>query len=83
MTTRIHRYYTLARATSVPMVCGLIEYTVVCFSLRTDIACLWAADLAEHPEADQAGHDQVDGNEVIEKARKNQDENPRDNRYEG
>jgi hypothetical protein len=34
--------------------------------------------LAEHPEADQASHNQVDGNEVIEKTRKYEDEDPHD-----
>ena len=46
------------------------------------MARLGAADVAECPEADQPGHDQVDGDEVIEKARKNQDENPYDNRQD-
>jgi hypothetical protein len=34
--------------------------------------------LAEHPEADQASHDQVNGNEVIEKTRKYEDEDSHD-----
>ena len=35
--------------------------------------------LAEHPEAKQASHDQVNGDEVIEKARRDEDEDSHDN----
>src|SRR5262245_23119560 len=42
-----------------------------------------AANLAEHAETDEAGHDQIDRDEVIEKARHKQDEDPRDERQQG
>ena len=44
---------------------------------------LRATDVAQCSEADQPGHDQVDSDEVIEKAWKNQNENPHDECYEG
>lgn len=42
-----------------------------------------AANDAQRSKADQPGHDKVDGDEVIEEARKNQDEHPHDECYEG
>jgi hypothetical protein len=47
------------------------------------LARLRTADGAQRPKTDQADHDQVDGDHVIEKARKNQDKNPHDERHEG
>ncbi len=44
---------------------------------------LQAANLAQHSETNEAGHDQIDRDEVIEKARENQDEDPRDERQQG
>ena len=52
-------------------------------SLETTIAHLRTADSAKRSEADQAGYNEVNGDEVIEEAWKNQDQNPRDERYEG
>ena len=42
-----------------------------------------AADVTQCPEANQPSHDEVDGDEVIEEAWKNQDKNPHDECYEG
>jgi hypothetical protein len=44
---------------------------------------LWAAHGTQGPEANQPSDDQVDGDEVIEKAWENQNENPHDERNEG
>jgi hypothetical protein len=46
--------------------------------LKAWVAILRVADVAERSEADEPGHDQVDGDEVIEKAWENQHENPHD-----
>jgi hypothetical protein len=44
---------------------------------------LWAADGAQRSEANEPGHDEIDGDEVIKEAWENQDKNPYDKRYEG
>jgi|SRR4029453_2734301 hypothetical protein len=52
-------------------------------SLETTIAHLRTAESAQSSEADQAGYNEVNGDEVVEEAWKNQDQNPHDERYEG
>src|SRR5262249_10567104 len=42
-----------------------------------------ATNLTKHAETDEAGHDQIDRDDVIEKARHKQDEDPRDERQQG
>jgi hypothetical protein len=44
---------------------------------------LWATNVTQCPEADHPGHDEVNGNEIIEKTWKYEDKNPDDERDEG
>jgi D-sedoheptulose 7-phosphate isomerase len=44
---------------------------------------LRAADVVQRSEADQSGHDEVDGDKVVEKTWKNQNENPHDECHKG
>jgi len=44
---------------------------------------VWVGGLAQCPKTDQTSNDQVDSDEVIEKPRKNEDEDPRYDRYDG
>ena len=44
---------------------------------------LWATNGTQCSEANQPSHDQVDGDEVIEKAWENQNENSHDECHEG
>ena len=52
-------------------------------SLETTRAHLRTTDSAQRSETDQAGYNEVNGDEVVEEAWKNQDQNPHDERYEG